>query len=102
MSVTRDDVKHVAALARLAIDDQRADQLTGELNTILGHMEVLARFDTKRIEPIVGVGEVATPPRRDDGPPVALDRPLGDLAPEARDGFFLVPRLATHESAEES
>lgn len=102
MSVTRDDVKHVAALARLGMTDERADQLTEELNTILGHMEVLSRIDAKGLEPVVGIGADSAPLRRDAGPPIELSRRVDEIAPAARDGFFLVPRLSTHEAAEES
>ena len=102
MAVSRDDVKHVAALARLAMTDERAEQLTSELNTILEHMEVLARVDAKKMEPVVGVGAERAPLAPDHGPSVPLSRPIEDFAPGVRDGFFLVPRLSTHESAGES
>ena len=102
MSVTRDDVKHVAALARLSMTDERAVEFTAQLNTILGHMEVLARVDTERLEPVIGVGAQGTPLQDDHGPSVKLDRPIAEIAPSTRDGFFLVPRLSTHEATEES
>ena len=102
MSVTSKDVKHVAALARLAITDDRADRLTAELNTILGHMEVLAKVDTKKMEPVVGIGAESAPRSPDEGPSIPLARPIEQFAPKARDGFFIVPRLSTHEAAEES
>ena len=102
MAVTREDVKHVAALARLGMTDDRAALFTAQLNTILGHMEVLEKVDVKKLEPLVGVGSDRAPLQPDQGPSVALDRPVSDIAPQARDGFFLVPRLATHETAEES
>jgi aspartyl-tRNA(Asn)/glutamyl-tRNA(Gln) amidotransferase subunit C len=102
MAVTREDVKHVAALARLGLTDERAGQLTAQLNTILQHMEVLARVDTSRLEPVVGVGAESAPLQDDKGPAVSLDRPIDEFAPQMRDGFFIVPRLASHETAEES
>ncbi|HEY3885387.1 MAG TPA: hypothetical protein VGL62_09290, partial [Vicinamibacterales bacterium] len=37
-----------------------------------------------------------TPWRADHGPPIPLERPIDAFAPLARDGFFVVPRLATH------
>jgi aspartyl-tRNA(Asn)/glutamyl-tRNA(Gln) amidotransferase subunit C len=101
MAVNHDDVKHVAALARLSMTDERAEQFTAQLNTILGHMDVLARVDTERMEPVVGVGAERTPLQGDKGPSVKLERPIAELAPSVRDGFFLVPRLSTHEAAEE-
>jgi aspartyl-tRNA(Asn)/glutamyl-tRNA(Gln) amidotransferase subunit C len=102
MAVSRADVKHVAALARLGLTDERADQFTAQINTILRHMEVLSKVNTERLEPVVGVGAERAPLQEDRGPSVRLETPIEELAPEVRDGFFLVPRLATHETAEES
>lgn len=102
MAVTREDVKHVAALARLGMTDERATEFTAQLNTILGHMDVLSRVDTKSLEPVVGIGAERASLAPDAGPPVKLERPREDIAPAMRDGFFLVPRLSTHETSEES
>ena len=100
MAVTIDDVRHIAELARLGLDAQRARSLVAELNTILGHMDVLAKVDTAGVEPTAGVGASGTPLRADAGAPPALHRTPEAFAPAMRDGFFLVPRLATHEAAE--
>jgi aspartyl-tRNA(Asn)/glutamyl-tRNA(Gln) amidotransferase subunit C len=101
MAVTRDDVKHVAALARLSISDERAGEFTAQLNTILAHMDVLARVETDRLEPVVGVGAESAPLQEDKGSPVRLERAIQEIAPSTRDGFFLVPRLSTHEASGE-
>lgn len=98
MAVTLDDVRHIASLARLGIDDQRAEKLVGELNTILSHMDVLSQVDTSRVEDVAP--EVATPLRPDVGPPIPLERTRESFAPSMRDGFFLAPRLSTHEDPE--
>ena len=50
MAVTHDDVRHVAELARLAVDEARLDALVAELNGILGHMDVLSQVDTREVE----------------------------------------------------
>lgn len=98
MAVTESDVRHVASLARLAVDPTRLPVLVNELNGILGHMEVLERVET-RSDAGDARPEIATTPMRDDasGFPVPLARPREEFAPQTRDGFFLVPRLATHE-----
>jgi aspartyl-tRNA(Asn)/glutamyl-tRNA(Gln) amidotransferase subunit C len=99
VAVTIDDVRHIAALARLGLTGERAASLVGELNTILAHMDVLSKVDTQGVEPVVGVGAAAAPMRKDEGPAIPLARPIEDFAPKTRDGFFLVPRLSTHEDA---
>ncbi|MBK5188945.1 MAG: hypothetical protein JJD97_11935 [Gemmatimonadaceae bacterium] len=54
---------------------------------------------TRDVMPAEGVGDAAMPLRADIGPPIPLARPLESFAPQSRDGFLLVPRLATHEAA---
>jgi aspartyl-tRNA(Asn)/glutamyl-tRNA(Gln) amidotransferase subunit C len=97
MAVTIDDVHHIASLARLGVSDDRARALVAELNTILEHMTVLSRVDTTGVDPLTAIGADSTPLRGDAGPSVALQRPIAAFAPSERDGFFLVPRLSTHE-----
>jgi len=100
MAVTRDDVKHIAALARLAIPEERVPELVAQLNGILAHMDVLRDVDVSAAAP-PAFGSAPTPLRRDEGPPIQLAAPRESFAPSMRDGFFLVPRLATHESEDE-
>jgi aspartyl-tRNA(Asn)/glutamyl-tRNA(Gln) amidotransferase subunit C len=100
VSVTIDDVRHIAALARLGLTDARAHALVTELNTILTHMEVLGKVDTDGMPAVSGVGAAGLPLRPDDGPALGLARARDEFAPRMRDGFFLVPRLSTHEDAE--
>ena len=102
MAVTIDDVRHIATLARLGLSDERAAAIVGELNTILGHMDELAKVDSAGVEEAIGVGAEGLPVREDKGPPFPLARSLDAFAPSVRDGFLLVPRLSTHESPEEA
>ena len=102
MAVTIDDVRHIASLARLGLSEPRAAAIVSELNTILAHMDELAKVDTTGVQEAIGVGAEGLPVRKDAGPPFPLARSLDAFAPSMRDGFFLVPRLSTHESTEES
>ena len=98
MAVSRDDVRHVAALARLDVPDSLLPELVSQLNGILSHMDALAKVKTTGVMATAGVGDAAMPLRADIGPPIPLLHPLESFAPQMRDGFILVPRLATHES----
>ena len=102
MAVTIDDVRHIASLARLGLTEPRAAAIVNELNTILAHMDELAKVDTAGVQEAIGVGAEGLPVRADSGPPYPLARSRDAFAPSLRDGFFLVPRLSTHESTEES
>ena len=99
MAVTHDDVRHVAGLARLAVDESRLDSLVRELNGILEHMEVLAEVETGDAgdyTSYTGLTPTSTPLREDSSGPIPLNRPIESFAPATRDGFILVPRLASH------
>jgi aspartyl-tRNA(Asn)/glutamyl-tRNA(Gln) amidotransferase subunit C len=100
VAVTLDDVRHIAALARLGLTDARAQSLVAELNTILEHMDVLSKVDTQGVEPVAGIGAAGLPLRPDVGPPIPLAYERETFAPSMRDGLFLVPRLSTHDDPE--
>jgi aspartyl-tRNA(Asn)/glutamyl-tRNA(Gln) amidotransferase subunit C len=102
MAVTREDVLHIAELARLGIDTARAEHLTQELSAILAHMEVLSQVDTTAVPVTAGVGAGGTPLRPDVSVAPPMEATLDSFAPAMRDGFFIVPRLATHEDSAES
>ena len=101
MSVTRDDVIKVAKLANIAVDESKLDSLARELSSILGHMQELAKVDTDRVPAAEGLSSGGQRLRGDHGPPQALVNAPATFAPELRDGFIIVPRLATHEESQE-
>ena len=98
MAVTEKDVRHIAALARLGLDEQRIPSLVAELNGILEHMDTLAKAKTRGVVAVNAIGAPAQPLREDGGVPYPLERPPEAFAPAMRDGFIVVPRLSTHEA----
>jgi aspartyl-tRNA(Asn)/glutamyl-tRNA(Gln) amidotransferase subunit C len=109
-AISRDDVRHIAGLARLGVPDDRLDTLVKELNGILTHMEVLQKVQSAGAAADADAHRTGMSLRADAGPCVPLERPISAFAPATRaldgapmpaviDGFFLVPRLATHEDA---
>jgi len=94
MAVSESDVRNIALLARLGVEHSDIPTLVQQLNGILAHMDVLQGVD-------IGSALHAVAPqgmelRADENTPVPLARERAAFAPEFRDGFFLVPRLATH------
>lgn len=97
--VTPEELRHVAALARLGLSEERAADLTRDLNTILTHMDVLGRVNTEGVtEATATTGGMRL--RDDRGPPEPLREPPEAFVPAMREGFIQVPRLETHEDAE--
>ena len=92
MSVTKDDVRKVARLSRIAVTDAHAEELVGELNGILNWIDQLNEVDVDGVEPMTSVVETTLPMREDvvtDG--YIQDQVLAN-APRSEDGFFVVPK----------
>jgi aspartyl-tRNA(Asn)/glutamyl-tRNA(Gln) amidotransferase subunit C len=89
--IDRDQVLHVARLARLRLSEQEVETMTGELSGILEHVDRIGRLDLEGVEPtshVVALENVLRPdvPRPSLAPEVALAP-----APEPQDGAFRVP-----------
>ena len=98
MPVAREDVVRIAELARLRLSDGEVDRFTGQLNSILGHMDALAELDAEAAEvEAQAAPDAGTPLRDEDAAPDALERAPRDIATDWRDGFFVVPRLAAQD-----
>ena len=98
MAVDRAEVEHIARLARLSLTDEEIDRFTGQLNSILGHMDRLAELDAEAAEAEAQAGpEAGTPLRAEDVPTDVLRFAPEDLSAHWRHGFFTVPRLAAQE-----
>jgi aspartyl-tRNA(Asn)/glutamyl-tRNA(Gln) amidotransferase subunit C len=93
MKIARQEVEHVAVLARLALDNSELDQLTGEMNQILGYVDKLNELDTDGIIPTAHAVPVENAFREDVvRPSIGLKKAL-DNAPEAADNCFRVPKI---------
>ena len=93
MSVTLENIRGVAALARLELSPEEEERLTGELNRILEYMDKLNELDTDRVNPTAHVVPMTNAFRADRAElSPARDRVL-QAAPELEDGYFRVPRV---------
>jgi aspartyl-tRNA(Asn)/glutamyl-tRNA(Gln) amidotransferase subunit C len=96
MSIGRDQVLHVARLAEIGVDEADLPKLVEQLNRIVGYVEQLSQVSDAPADPFIA-GPDAAPLREDVARPVPLARTPAQLAPEFRDGFFLVPRHGAME-----
>lgn len=93
MSLSPEDVKHVASLARLGLTDDELATFQEQLSSILGHIEVLNELDTDNIPPTAQVGELQNVVRADEVRESFPQDVITRLAPETRDGFIAVPAV---------
>jgi aspartyl-tRNA(Asn)/glutamyl-tRNA(Gln) amidotransferase subunit C len=89
--IDRDDVLHVAKLARLKLSDDEVDRMAEELSKILGHVETMNELDLEGVKPTSHVVDL-TNVLREDVPRPCLSREKAlEQAPDTADGGFRVP-----------
>jgi aspartyl-tRNA(Asn)/glutamyl-tRNA(Gln) amidotransferase subunit C len=95
--ITRGEVEHVVALARLSLTSREIDRMAREIDAILGYVETLQGVDTTDVLPTSHVIPLATPLREDraDAP---IDPELAVAnAPEHEGSAFVVPAVIEGE-----
>ena len=97
MSIGREEVRHVARLAELAVKESELDRLVEQLNRIVDYVAQLEQVpgDATTGSFLPGPHSVAL--REDVPAPIGLQYPPADMAPEFAEGFFLVPRHGAME-----
>jgi len=93
MKISKQEVEHVAKLARLDLSEQEKEKLTQQLSNILTYVEKLGELDTKGVEPTSHVLDIKNVMRDDVAVPgLAQDRALAN-APEKAAGHYKVPLI---------
>ncbi len=93
MSVDLDTVKRVARLARIAVTEEEAGRMTGELNVILGFVEQLSEVDVEGVEPMTSVIPMEMRKRQDAVTDGGKAADIVANAPATEENFFLVPKV---------
>ncbi len=93
MPLNRDQVRHVAMLARIGLEPGDEDFYAEQLSGILAHIDRLQQVDTDDIPPTAQVVEIVNQLRDDEPRPgLSQDDALSN-APAVQDGFFRVPSI---------
>ncbi|MEM9575285.1 MAG: Asp-tRNA(Asn)/Glu-tRNA(Gln) amidotransferase subunit GatC [Pseudomonadota bacterium] len=93
MSVDRDTVKRVAKLARIEVDDAKAEKMKGELNAILGFVEQLNEVNVDGVEPMTSVVHMDMRKRKDEVSDGGKSDDIIANAPAGEDDYFMVPKV---------
>ena len=91
MSLTIQEVEHIARLARLELTDEQKEHYRGQLSTILDHIARLQELDTRDIPPTTSGSLSEMPLRADEARPGLSTDVLLANAPETADDQFKVP-----------
>jgi aspartyl-tRNA(Asn)/glutamyl-tRNA(Gln) amidotransferase subunit C len=101
MSVTPEEVRQIARLAELSVDEEHLDDLAAQMSRIVDYIAQLSQVSGgENLKPFIP-GPDAIRLRADVVAPQPLEGKLSDFAPAFREGFFLVPKLGAFEGAEE-
>jgi aspartyl-tRNA(Asn)/glutamyl-tRNA(Gln) amidotransferase subunit C len=91
--INSEEVREIAALARLRLDEAEIERMTHELDGILGYIETVKNLPTANVEPMTHAVPFDCPMREDvPGQSLSVDEALQN-APHRRDGSFEVPRI---------
>ncbi|MBK1680312.1 Asp-tRNA(Asn)/Glu-tRNA(Gln) amidotransferase subunit GatC [Rhodocyclus tenuis] len=93
MSLTLEQVRHVAKLARIEISDAEAQTALGELNGIFSLIEAMQAVDTQGVEPMAHALDLAQRLRADRVSEVDRREAFQAVAPETAAGLYLVPKV---------
>lgn len=92
--ISKEEVKHIAKLARLGLREKEIERLQKELSSILDYIEKLKEVDVSRIEPTSHPLEVKNVVRADERRKTKFkSQKLLDLAPETKDGYLKVKSI---------
>jgi aspartyl-tRNA(Asn)/glutamyl-tRNA(Gln) amidotransferase subunit C len=89
--IDREQVLHVARLARLKLTDEEVERMARELSGILGHVDKVSELDLDGVEPTSHVVELENVVRPDEPRPSWPREDLLTRAPDAADGAYRVP-----------
>lgn len=89
--IDREQVLHVARLARLRLSEDEVERMAGELSSILGHVDRIAELDLEKVKPTSHVVELENVLRPDEPRPSWPRERILEPAPETADGAFRVP-----------
>lgn len=93
MSIDKDTARKVAHLARIKVDESDLDELAGKLSDIVGFMEQLNEVDVEGVEPMTSVTPMRLKRRDDVVTDGGYPEKILKNAPDAREGFFAVPKV---------
>jgi aspartyl-tRNA(Asn)/glutamyl-tRNA(Gln) amidotransferase subunit C len=92
-SISQDDVRHVARLARLAIDERHVRLFTSQLESILTYVEQINRADTSNVSPMAHASQLVNVLRDDSPEPALTVEQVLQNAPQSDGPFFKVPKI---------
>ena len=93
MSIDLKTIKHISKLSRISVDEEKADKLVGDLNSIFNFIEKLNQLKTDNIEPLTSVVETTLKLRTDEVKSKDLREQVIKNSPQDNEDYFVVPKV---------
>ena len=93
MTIDLKTIKHISKLSRISVDEQKAEKLAGDLNSIFDFIEKLNELNTNNIEPLTSVAETTLKLRSDEVKSKNLREQVIKNSPEENEDYFVVPKV---------
>jgi len=93
MSIDKNQVKKVAKLSRISLDDKNLESLSSDLASILKFVEQLSKLDTDKIEPLNSIVNKTLEPRKDKVNDGKIKEEILKNSPDKNEDFFIVPKV---------
>ena len=93
MSIDLKTIKHISKLSRISVDEQKAEKLAGDLNSIFEFIEKLNELKTENVEPLTSIAETTLRFREDKIMSDNIREKILKNSPEKNDDFFVVPKV---------
>ena len=93
MTIDLKTIKHISKLSRISVDEQKAEKLAGDLNSIFEFIEKLNELKTDNVEPLTSVAETTLKFRSDEIKSKNIREQIIKNSHEDNDDFFVVPKV---------
>ena len=93
MSIEKNQVKKVAKLSRISLDESKVESLSKDLNSIINFVEQLNKLDTKDTKPLSSVIDKTLEPRKDKVNDGQMKEEILKNSPDKNEDFFIVPKV---------
>ena len=93
MTIDLKTVKHISKLARISVDDEKANKLADDLNSIFDFIEKLNKLKTENIEPLTSIAETTLRFREDKISSENIREKILKNSPDENKDFFVVPKV---------
>ena len=93
MTLDLKTVKHISKLARISVDEEKANKLAGDLNSIFEFIEKLNELNTENVEPLTSVANTMLRFREDEVQSQNIREKILSNSPDNNEDFFVVPKV---------